>query len=61
MGVDNETFVFAAGVASRLVNLRRYLRRELGLPAEQIAFSGYWKRGVSNFDHHTPIDPDEMA
>lgn len=60
LGVDGETFVFAAGEASRLVNLRRYLRRELALPAEQIAFSGYWKRGVANFDHHTPIDPDEV-
>lgn len=59
VGVDSETFVFAAGEASRLVNLRRYLRRELGFPAEQLAFSGYWKRGVANFDHHTPIDPDE--
>lgn len=59
VGVDSGTFVFAAGEASRLVNLRRYLRRELALPAEQIAFSGYWKRGVANFDHHTPIDPEE--
>lgn len=59
IGVDAGTFVFAAGEASRLVNLRRYLRRELGYPAEQLAFSGYWKRGVTNFDHHTPIDPDE--
>ncbi|MBX3095210.1 MAG: siderophore-interacting protein [Cryobacterium sp.] len=59
VGVDDQTFVFAAGEASRLVNLRRHLRRELGFPPEQLAFSGYWKRGVADFDHHTPIDPDE--
>ncbi|HRQ01145.1 MAG TPA: siderophore-interacting protein, partial [Terrimesophilobacter sp.] len=32
LGVDETTFVFAAGEASRLVGLRRHLRRDLGLP-----------------------------
>lgn len=54
---DAETFVFAAGEASVLAPLRRYLRRELGLPAEQVAMSGYWRRGVVAWDHHAPIDP----
>lgn len=58
VGVNEETFVFAAGEASRLVGLRRYLRRDLGYSPEQVVCSGYWKRGVSNFDHHTPVDPD---
>jgi NADPH-dependent ferric siderophore reductase len=59
VGVDEETFVFAGSEASRLVGLRRYLRRELGLPPEQFALSGYWKRGTAGFDHHAPIDPDD--
>lgn len=58
-GIDDATYVFAAGEASRLVPLRRFLRHELGLPREQYAISGYWKRGVSAFDHHAPIDPED--
>jgi NADPH-dependent ferric siderophore reductase len=58
-GVDAGTFVFGASEASRLVGLRRYLRRELALPREQFALSGYWKRGIAGFDHHAPIDPDD--
>ena len=40
-------------------DLRRYLRRELALPAAQVALSGYWKRGTVAFDHHAPIDPED--
>lgn len=58
-GVDAETYVFAGGEAGRLIPLRRYLRRELELPREQIEISGYWKRSVVGFDHHAPIDPDD--
>jgi NADPH-dependent ferric siderophore reductase len=58
-GVDASTFVFAGGEASRLIPLRRYLRTELGLPREQFALSGYWKRGAAGFDHHAPIDPSD--
>lgn len=57
VGADASTFVFAAGEASRLLPLRRYLRNELELPREQYALSGYWKRGMVAFDHHEPIDP----
>jgi len=59
-GVDGGTYVFAAGEASRLVALRRFLRRELALPRDQFALSGYWKRGTAAFDHHAPIDPDDQ-
>jgi len=54
---DAGTFVFAAGEASALTPLRRYLRRELGLSAEQVVMSGYWRAGVVAWDHHAPIDP----
>ncbi|CAN5403391.1 siderophore-interacting protein [soil metagenome] len=57
--IDDETFVFLAGEATTLVPLRRYLRHELGLPAEQVAASGYWKRGIVNLDHHAPLDPGD--
>ena len=59
VGADSSTFVFAAGEASALVALRRHLRRTLGLSAEQVAMSGYWKRGTAGFDHHAPIDPGD--
>lgn len=57
--IDDETFVFMAGEATTLIPLRRYLRRELGLPAEQVSASGYWKRGIVNLDHHAPLDPSD--
>ncbi len=59
MGVDEGTFLFAAGEATRLIPLRRLLKYELGTPREQYALSGYWKRGTANFDHHAPIDPED--
>ncbi|MFK4834994.1 siderophore-interacting protein [Microbacterium sp. ZW T2_14] len=59
VGVDASTFVFAAGEASALIPVRRHLRRTLALPAEQVALSGYWKRGAAGFDHHAPIDPSD--
>lgn len=58
-GIDERTFLFAAGEASRLVPLRRLLKYEYGVPREQYALSGYWKRGMANFDHHAPIDPED--
>jgi NADPH-dependent ferric siderophore reductase len=57
--IEPGTFLFLAGEATRLVPLRRYLRRELGLGPEQVAASGYWKRGVVALDHHAPVDPDD--
>ncbi len=56
---DPSTLVVLAGEASTLVPLRRYLRRELGLPAAQVDASGYWKRDVAALDHHAPLDPTD--
>ena len=36
-----------------------YLRRELGLPKEQVDAHGYWKKGEANLDHHAPLDPSD--
>ena len=57
--IDASTFVFMAGEADILVPLRRYLRHELLLPAEQVSASGYWRRGIVNLDHHAPLDPSD--
>ena len=57
--IDEETFVWAAGEATELVPLRRHLRRELGLPKEQVVVDGYWRRGAADFDHHAPLDPSD--
>jgi NADPH-dependent ferric siderophore reductase len=57
--VADDTFVFMAGEATTLIPLRRYQRRELGLPADQVSASGYWKRGIVNLDHHAPLDPGD--
>ena len=49
--------VWCAGEAASLVGVRRYLRRELALPAAHVEITGYWRRGVADFDHHAPLDP----
>lgn len=53
--IDAGTFVFAAGEAGELAAVRRHLFGERGLPSEQVAISGYWRRGEVGFDHHTPL------
>lgn len=55
LGADD--FLFAAGEATTLVPVRRYLRHEAGARSDQLSISGYWKRGVVNLDHHEPLDP----
>lgn len=57
--ITDGTLVFLAGEASALIPLRRYLRRELGLPKEQVDAHGYWKKGEANLDHHAPLDPSD--
>lgn len=57
--IGHDTFVWVAGEAGTLAPIRRYLRRELGLPSAQVKMTGYWKRGESGRDHHAPIDPSD--
>lgn len=55
-----DLFAFAAGEAGDITPIRRWLRREVGLPKRQIAVDGYWKRGTADHDHHTnDFDDDE--
>jgi NADPH-dependent ferric siderophore reductase len=49
---DGRTFVWLAGEAGALKPLRAWVRHELGVaPADQV-ITGYWKRGVADFDDH---------
>jgi NADPH-dependent ferric siderophore reductase len=59
LDLPSDVFVFAAGETNNIKPIRRYLRREVGLPKEQLIVDGYWKRGVVNFDHHdNELDED---
>jgi NADPH-dependent ferric siderophore reductase len=55
----DDELVFAAGEAGDLVPVRRHLRRTVGARPDQLAISGYWRRGVVNLDHHLPLDPTD--
>ena len=43
-------YVWLAGEAGVLKPLRRWVRDELGIPADDVDITGYWKRGVTDFD-----------
>ena len=59
LDAGENVFVFAAGEANALKPIRRWLRREIGLPKERVEVDGYWKTGVENLDHHSnEIDDD---
>jgi NADPH-dependent ferric siderophore reductase len=40
-------YAWIAGEAGVVTSLRRYLVRELGMDRRQVAFMGYWRRGVA--------------
>ncbi|WP_051579923.1 siderophore-interacting protein [Pseudonocardia acaciae] len=44
------TFVWISGEAGVLKPLRRWVRDELGVPPTDRRITGYWKRGVADFD-----------
>lgn len=53
---EGDGYVWAGGEALSLKPIRRHLLRERGLRPEWASFSGHWKRGVANHDHHEPIE-----
>jgi NADPH-dependent ferric siderophore reductase len=53
---EGEGFTWSTGEANELRALRRYLLNERGLSKEFTSFSGHWKRGIANFDHHEAIE-----
>lgn len=52
-------FAWFGGEAGALVGVRRYLRRELGLGADRVEVSGYWRLGSAGYDHHAPLDASD--
>ena len=59
LALGPDVYVWAAGEASALVPIRRFLKHEAGLRQDQLDVQGYWKRGIVNRDHHEPIDPSD--
>lgn len=53
-----DLYVFAADEAGAIKPIRRYLRREVGLPKRQTHIDGYWKRGEVDHDHHVEDDEE---
>ncbi len=53
---EGEGFIWAGGEATTLKPIRRHLLNERGVPREWASFSGHWKRGVADHDHHEPIE-----
>jgi NADPH-dependent ferric siderophore reductase len=53
---EGEFFTWAGGEATTLRSIRRHLVGERGVSPEWASFSGHWKRGTANHDHHEPIE-----
>lgn len=47
LSVSRPPYFWVAGEAGEVVAVRRALVRDLGVPREQVAFMGYWRRGRS--------------
>lgn len=43
-GADSDLYAWMAGEAGAITGLRRYLVRDLGVPRDEVAFTGYWKQ-----------------
>lgn len=57
--IDHDTWVWAAGEATALIPLRRWLRSGKGLGAENLSLTGYWRTGVVALNHSEPLDPSD--
>lgn len=53
---EGEYYTWGGGEASTLRDIRRHLVNERGMNREYLNFTGHWRRGEDNFDHHTPLD-----
>lgn len=51
-----DLFCWASGEASSIRQVRRHILDERGVPEQRTRFTGYWKRAVTNYDHHLPLD-----
>lgn len=53
---EGELWVWAGGEAGAMRDVRRFVLNERDLPREHLSISGHWKRGESDFDHHSRIE-----
>jgi NADPH-dependent ferric siderophore reductase len=53
---EGNVFAWAAGEASSMKAIRRHLLQDRGIPINRIRLTGYWKRSISDWDHHTPVE-----
>ncbi len=53
---NRDGFVWVAGEAMTIKPIRRWIKNELKLERDHWDVDGYWRRGVSNHDHHTDQD-----
>lgn len=51
---DGSGWVWAAAEASVLRAIRTHVSTERGVDRTSFAMTGYWRRGVANFDHKSP-------
>ncbi|MGB3414779.1 MAG: siderophore-interacting protein [Microbacteriaceae bacterium] len=57
--ISDRTYVWAGGEAGELIAVRRFLKYELALNPENFHVEGYWRQGVTNHDHHSPLDQSD--
>jgi len=53
---SEDTFAWAAGEALAMMEVRRVLTDQHGLPKENVKVTGYWRRDESDFDYDAPLD-----
>ena len=59
---DGVGYVWVAGETREMRNVRKYLRRELGLPATAYKTVGYWTDGAERWrDRYDALDADTKA
>jgi NADPH-dependent ferric siderophore reductase len=49
-------FAWAAGEATVLRDVRRWLLDEAGFDRDRVDVNGHWRRGTTDFDHHAEIE-----
>lgn len=54
------TFAWCAGETMTIAPIRRYLRRDLGLPKEDVEVVGYWRKVVTASSDAAPSIPAEV-
>lgn len=59
LDLDEDAYVWAAGEATSLIPLRRWLRDNRR--RESFLVEGYWRRGTADHDHHAPLEGSDES